>query len=224
MSKKAAVLWTGGKDSCLAFYEAQRAGYQIDSLVTFVPGNPVFIAHPISFMKYQAKAINLPHRIVEIKEQYKEGYREAFSLLKERHNINTLITGDMDEIDGHSNWVMEHSGVANIDIKIPLWKMDRLEVLKQLLMHQFKVIFSCVKKSLFSDVWLGKEITEDTVNQLRKMKDLRGIDICGEKGEYHTLVYDAPFFQKSIFINSFSKREKGDLMYIDIQELTLKDK
>jgi len=224
MSKKAAVLWTGGKDSCLAFYEAQRAGCKIDSLITFVPGNPVFLAHPIPFMKYQAKTINLPHRIVEIKEPYKEGYRDAFSLLKARHNIDTLITGDIDEIDGHSNWVAEYSGYAGIDIQTPLWKMNRLEVLKQLLKYQFKVIFSCVKKPWFTDEWVGKEITSDILSQLNAMNTAKDIDICGERGEYHTMVCDAPFFQKSISINSFSKCEKDDLMYIDIRELALKDK
>ncbi|MBW8048942.1 MAG: diphthine--ammonia ligase [Cytophagales bacterium] len=224
MPPKVGVLWTGGKDSCLAFYEAQRAGYKIDCLITFVPGNPVFLAHPIPFMKYQAKAINLPHRIVEIKEPYKKGYREAFSVLKERHNINTLVTGDIDEIDGHSNWVAEYGGYAGIDIQIPLWKMDRLEVLKRLLKHQFKVIFSCVKKPWFSDEWLGKEITVDTLYQLSELNKSKGIDVCGERGEYHTMVCDAPFFQKSISINSFSKCEKDDLMFIDIGELALKDK
>ena len=224
MSKEVAVLWTGGKDSCLAFFEAQSNGFEIDSLITFVPSNPVFLAHPIPFMKYQAKAINLPYRIIEIKEPYKEGYREALCLLKERHNIITLITGDIDEIDGHSIWVEEYSGYAGIDIQIPLWKMNRMEVLKQLLKHQFKVIFSCVKKPWFTDEWVGKEITVDVLSQLSEMNTAKGIDICGERGEYHTMVCDAPFFQKSISIDSFSKLEKDELMYIDIPGLALKDK
>ena len=57
MLEKSAVLWTGGKDSCLALYEARKAGYSIDGLITFAPENPAFLAHPIGFMQLQSRSI-----------------------------------------------------------------------------------------------------------------------------------------------------------------------
>ena len=55
------MLWTGGKDSSLALYEAHLLGYEITHLATFVPTEkPEFLAHPVSFMKYQAEALGLP--------------------------------------------------------------------------------------------------------------------------------------------------------------------
>ena len=70
----------------------------------------------------------LPHRVREIKKPYTESYRQAFTLLKEKYHINTVFSGDIDEIDGHLNWVRENSKNAKIDIKTPLWKMERLEI------------------------------------------------------------------------------------------------
>ena len=224
MPRRASVLWTGGKDSSLAFHEAQLAGFEIDSLITFVPTNPVFLAHPLDFMKHQAEAIDLPHKLIEIKEPYKESYKEAFRSLKEEQGVDTVVTGDIDEVDGLPNWVMECGKSADINVETPLWKMERAEVLKRLIQNQFKVIFSCVKNPWFTKDWIGKEITPQQVSRLDELNQTKGADICGENGEYHTLVCDGPFFQKRISIDSFSASQKDDLMYINIQKLSFKDR
>jgi len=43
--------------------------------------------------------------------------------------------------------------------------------------------------------WLGQEINKKFVEELRV---LGNIDLCGEKGEYHTFVYDGPIFKKPV--------------------------
>ena len=48
-SSKATVLWTGGKDSALALYEARLSGYTIVNLVTFIPDGTDFLAAPPLF-------------------------------------------------------------------------------------------------------------------------------------------------------------------------------
>src|SRR3989304_8470090 len=105
MSGNAAVLWTGGKDCSLALYEAKSLGHEVGSLVTFIPREPKFLAHPISFMKYQAEALKLPHYTMEINEPFKESYENAIHSLRERFGIDTLITGDISEVDGNPNWI-----------------------------------------------------------------------------------------------------------------------
>jgi diphthamide synthase (EF-2-diphthine--ammonia ligase) len=110
MSKRAMVLWTGGKDSSLAFYKAKAAGYDIVGLVTFVPLDGEFLAHPLSFMKYQAEALGVPHYAVEIREPFKASYEQAISSLKEKYDIDTLVTGDIAEVDGLPNWSSEFGG------------------------------------------------------------------------------------------------------------------
>jgi diphthine-ammonia ligase len=47
---KAAILWTGGKDSALAFFKGVNEGYSIERLITFVPPNPIFLAHPLEIV------------------------------------------------------------------------------------------------------------------------------------------------------------------------------
>lgn len=222
---RTAISWTGGKDSALALYEAKLLGYEIVSLVTFVPaGKPEFLAHPIGFMTYQAEALGLPHCALEIDEPFKESYEKAIQFLRKEHGVVTIITGDIAEVDGQPNWMRECSKYSGVDVLTPLWGCDRLELVNRLLSYKFKVIFSCVKKPWFTDDWLGMEINKDSLEQLRTMNAETGLDICGEQGEYHTLVLDGPSFKKSIHINAYLKRARDFLMYIDIQKVALEEK
>ena len=63
---KAAILWTGGQDSCLALFEAEKLGYEVENLITFIPIDSGFRAHPSIFIKLQAEAIERQHFTLEI--------------------------------------------------------------------------------------------------------------------------------------------------------------
>lgn len=223
-SRNAAVLWTGGKDSCLALYEAKLSGCNVRSLVTFIPHESEFLAHPLHFMKYQAEALGIQHVLMEINEPFKESYENAIHSLKEKYGIDTLITGDIAEVDGYPNWVRECSEYSGVDVITPLWGRDRLELLNRLLSCKFKVIFSCVKPPWFTDEWLGAELNHGSIEQLTKIHGETELDVCGEEGEYHTLVVDGPLFKKSIHISDYSKCVKNCLMYMDIQKVVLREK
>jgi len=223
--KKATVLWTGGKDSSLAFYEAKLLGYDIVNLVTFIPSKPEFLAHPLKFIKYQANALGITHHKIIINEPFKESYEGAINSLKEKYKIDALITGDISEVGGHPNWIRECSKYSKVSVLTPLWGHDKNELLNRLFLYKFKAIFSCIKEPWFNnDQLLGLEINESALEQLRSINAKTGMDICGEEGEYHTLVISGPIFKKNIQINAYSKHKKGDIVYIDIGSITLKEK
>ncbi|MEJ2249802.1 MAG: diphthine--ammonia ligase [Candidatus Lokiarchaeota archaeon] len=222
--KKASVLWTGGKDCSLAFYKALLSGYHILNLVTFVPTNANFLAHPLKVMKYQADALNLPHFPVEINEPYEESYEQAIAFLKEKFGITTLITGDIAEVDGNPNWVRECCKPSGVNVCTPLWGIDRYELIESLISFKFEIIFSCVKKPWFHEGWLGRKLNKDSLEQLLNLRVEAGLDICGEQGEYHTLVLDGPIFKKRLNIKSYSNCVKDDLIYIDIRKVIIEDK
>ncbi len=209
--KTAAVLWTGGKDCALAFFKAQKKGYRITYLVTFAPESPSFKAHPIHLIKKQAKAINITHLLLTVKTPIKESYENAIQLLKDKHKINTLITGDIDEVDGHSNWIEECSLKSEMQVFNPLWKKDRTYLLNELIINKFQVVFTLVKKSVFNKNWIGKPLDKNSINNLNKKLN---IDICGENGEYHTMVLNAPYFQHEIVIGNIELTENDNYYYL----------
>lgn len=220
-----AVSWTGGKDSSLALYEAEMSGCRINCLLTFTPSQGGFLAHPLAFMRLQAQALGLPHRAVVVEEPFERGYENAILSLKEERGIDALVTGDISEIAGHdSNWMVDRGARCGVDVLRPLWHRDRLELLNRLLSLRFKILFSCVKRPWFTEEWLGLELSRSSIERLCELSKITGLDICGEQGEYHTLVLDGPRFEKSINMPSYSKHTDGSVMYISPENPRLTDK
>jgi uncharacterized protein (TIGR00290 family) len=224
MTKRTAVLWTGGKDSCLALDEAVRAGYGVAELVTFAPAGGRFRAHPIAFLERQAEALGLPHRVVPIEEPFRAGYEEAIRALRAADGIEVLVTGDIAEVDGQRNWIRERSRGLGVEVVTPLWGRDRDELLDLLLDRGFRAIFSLVKEPWFTPQWAGRELDRSAVASLRDLRTRTGLDLCGEQGEYHTLVLDGPPFAQAVEIGAFSCRTDGPLAYVEIAELRLAHK
>jgi len=222
--KKAVVLWTGGKDCNLALYEARKAGYEIVSLITFAAGHARFRAHPLHFIKQQARALGIPHVVVPVNEPYREGYEAAISGIKQEYKIQTIVTGDISEIHGNTNWITDRSKPSGVNVFLPLWHLEREQLLQQIIALNFKVIFSCVKEPWFTLDWLGRELNTAILEELKLMHTRQGLDICGEQGEYHTLVLDGPEYHSEIFIDSFSGQKEEGLMYMQIENISLKIK
>ena len=67
--------------------------------------------------------------------------------------------------------------------------------------------------------WVGRELDESAIADLRGVRDRTGLDLCGEEGEYHTLVTDGPSFTRPVRIRSHSKRTRDLLAHLEIHEL-----
>ncbi len=223
LAKNAAVLWTGGKDCALAHWDAAEAGHRVTRLVTFAPETREFLSHPLSFMSRQAEAMGLPHQVIPVAEPYREGYVNAIRALAEQ-GVDALITGDIAEVDGYPNWIRECSEGSGVEVLTPLWGIDRLSLLRRLLDLRFRVILSCVKGPWLTAEWLGREITQETMDELQALNRVNGIDPCGENGEFHTLVTDSPLFHKALHIDSFTPESRDSMHTMRIHTVTMVDK
>jgi len=221
--QNAAMLWTGGKDSSLALYEASRSGYHVRCLVTFAPPQPDFLAHPLAFMKLQAEALGLPHYVLPVREPFEEGYETHLRQMRSE-GIEVVVTGDIAEVGGSPNWIRERSRPVGMEVHTPLWGRDRENLLEQLLGRRFEVLFSCVKKRWLTESWVGRRLNEPAIADLRAVRERTGLDLCGEEGEYHTLVSDGPQFKQAIRPQSYSVRTTESMAFMEIhrQELVSK--
>lgn len=221
--QNAAMLWTGGKESSMALYEASQNGYCVRCLVTFAPPEPVFLAHPLAFIKLQAKALMMPHYVLTISEPFEKSYETSLCRLRDEMCINCVITGDIAEVNGNPNWIRDRSRPVGMSVYTPLWGRDRNTLLRQFLERRFKARISCVKSRLVSEKWIGRDLNDSAIAELRIIRERNGLDLCGEEGEYHTLVIDGPQFTQSIDILSYSKRTAESMAYMEIHEMELVD-
>ncbi|RHY53624.1 hypothetical protein DYB34_003935 [Aphanomyces astaci] len=214
----AAVLWTGGKDSVMAMMDAMDQGFDVQYLVTFAPENPSFKAHPLPLMQRQAAAVGKPHLIKTVVAPYADSYEQHFRDLHNELGVTCIVTGDIDFIGSSTtNFVQERCNAVGMTSVFPLWQRSRDELLATLLHRQLYVVFSCVKTAPFEPVanWLGQPINETSVAALRLVtQDDKNIDICGENGEYHTMVLNGPCFQHAIELPAYDIATVDTLSYM----------
>lgn len=215
------MLWTGGKDSAMALHEAVRGGFRIRGLATFAPPQPDFKAHPLAVVRLQAEALGLPHRVLSVEAPFEQGYEEALQRLRDEWGVRCVVTGDIAAVDGCPNWMRERCRPLGIDVHAPLWARDRMTLLRQQLDRGFRAILSCVDTRRLDESLLGREIDDALVAELQAAHARTGVDLCGEQGEYHTLVVDGPSFAAGIDIRRHVRRKAGALAYLEIPAPTL---
>jgi diphthamide synthase (EF-2-diphthine--ammonia ligase) len=71
---------------------------------------------------------------------------------------------------------------------------------------------------------LGRQLDSQRVEALKSLRDRFGIDVCGEKGEYHTMVLDGPIFKRSIRIEEFTVKRKNTVLLMSPNRLSLQSK
>lgn len=215
-SPRAAVLWTGGKDCALAMHLSMEAGADIICLVTFVPPDARFLSHPLPVMQAQAEAVGRPWHRIEIVEPYADSYRNAFIRLRDEKAIDTIVTGDIAEVDGYPNWVRRCAEGLDVEVSTPLWGLSRAETLDALVGNSFAVTISAVKLSALDRSWIGREIDRKIADELLALQEDDGVDACGENGEFHTIVTYAPFFAHRIPITLTGVYDDGDRAYAEL--------
>ena len=221
---KVAALWSGGKESCLACHKALAGGFDVAFIVTFLWETPS-VCHPLSLMPLQSKALGIPHVEAKVKEPYFEKYREAISRFIKEDGIEGIVTGDISFIDSfHGNWIDDVCRGLSVKVIKPLWGLDRYQILNEVISQGFKAVFTCVRQPWFDEKWLGRELNEALMKELKELKDKYGIDLCGEKGEYHTMIVDAPIFKEVIQISKFSKEKKDSLFFMKPTHFFLRPK
>ena len=205
MNKNCFVSWSGGKDSCLALFRAMSQGYKPKMLFTmFSIENDVSSAHRLNedIIKAQVNALELESTIGRAKfEDYEAVFVRNLEVFKSQ-DINYGIFGDID-LDKHRKWEEKVCEKAQMTAVLPLWQEDRKKLVKEFIDLGFKARIVVVNKTMMSPEFLGRDLSHELLEEIEKT----GADVCGENGEYHTVVYDGPLFKTPLNLN-FSKEVK----------------
>lgn len=214
MKEKALVLWSGGKDCNLALQLAKEAGYEITVLVTFHSKATEFRAHSRELMDLQSKSLGIPHILLEIQEPFAENYEIQLGKLKDQLGITVAVSGDISEVHGNSNWISDRARAVGITTFLPLWKKERMDVLNLLLKLNFEVVLTMVKSSRLDRKFLERRITQELIEEFEVLEKETGLDLCGEQGEYHTMVLNGPAYRSPISLNHFTVIQHEELIHL----------
>jgi diphthamide synthase (EF-2-diphthine--ammonia ligase) len=102
------------------------------------------------------------------------------------------------------------SGLAPM---FPLWELPTGQLARDMIAAGLRARLSCVDSKALDPAFAGREF------DLRLLEDLpEHADPCGEKGEFHTFVYDGPMFRRPLRVASGEVRDVGGFVYADLIE------
>ena len=214
--------WSGGKDSCFACCEAMRQGYQVTHLVNFISRE----YRRVSFHGTEARLIQLQSEAVGIplcqKETTWDGYEQEFKEAVRAlipGGVTGMVFGDV-YLQEHKDWVERVCGELGIEALEPLWGRSTEEVLTGFVNDGFEAIIVSAQAESIDREWIGRRVDQGFVDYLKG----KGIDLCGENGEYHTLVVDGPIFRRRIEITEGRTINRDGYWLLDTRRYRLVDK
>lgn len=214
-NKKFIASYSGGKDSTLALYKAMQCGMPLGIIVMMEENGERSRAHSLfpSILEAQAKAIGIPlFKGAANWENYEKVFVEKLKEAKEL-GAEVLVTGDID-VPEHECWHERVTSSVELELGMPLWKMDHKEVVKEFINLGFvtKVITISLKQGMKKED-LGRILT---LEYMKELED-RGIDPCGESGEFHTAVIAGPLFKEELKVKDGEITSDGDYMYLTLE-------
>jgi len=206
---KVGILFSGGKDSCFAYYKIMNKA-KVTCLITVISKNPesfMFHTPNINLTKIQANLLDLPLVAVETegkKEEELKDLEKAIKIAKDKYKIEGVVSGTV--LSSYQlTRIQKICNNLNLQHITPLWQINQIKYMEEFITSNFKAIISGVFAYPFDEQWLGKIIDKKILQELIKISKNVGISITGEGGEFETFVFDGPIFKKKIEIVSASK-------------------
>jgi ABC transporter with metal-binding/Fe-S-binding domain ATP-binding protein len=208
-------LFSGGKDSAWALYQALEQGKPVERLVTVHPAGDSFMYHvpATELAGLAAESIGIP--LVDVRpDDFETGDTEERSGERGDRELEPLeealfeVAGDLGGIDGVTAGAVESSyqtdrirGMCDrlgAELFAPLWQEDPMGLIGSMLDADFEITIVRVAARGLDESWLGRTLDAEAVAELERLNDEYGVHVLGEGGEFETLVTDGPHMERPI--------------------------
>jgi len=222
------VLFSGGKDSCLALIKASGKN-MVKCLINVRSENPEsYMFHTINsdFTGLQAKAMKIPLETIRTKGLEEEEIYDlklGLQKIKKKYKLEGIVSGAIASNYQYSRIkkVCDELRLKSIN---PLWQKPQEIVLRDVLKNKIRAIIVGVFAENLDESFLGKEINEELIEKFEELNKKTGLNISGEGGEFETFVFDAPVFKRRIVIQEFQTDFKNNSGVLKIKSVKLEKK
>lgn len=228
MLKKAAVLYSGGKDSTMAAYKAQEHGFEVEYLVSMISENPEsYMYHSVNIHLTELSAEAMGKPLIKAytkgeKELELMDLKQVLGDLKSK-GVDAIFTGALAS-EYQKSRIDKLCDSFNLKSCAPLWHRDPYNYMLELIELDFEVIIVSVSAMGLDESWLGRKVTSELLDELLEVHEKYGVHLAFEGGEAETLVLDCPLFQKRIDVIEAENVWNYDCGQYIIKKAVLKDK
>lgn len=204
--------WSTGKDSAMALHSLlQKKEFSVDHLLTSVNASFDRVSmHGVrrALLERQLQSLSIPSSTLELPEnvdmdEYQRIIEKAVQSLVAEGFYHTGF-GDI-FLEDLRAYREKQLSPYSIEAHFPLWKRNTAELIHYFVDNAFEAIVVCADEEKLGENFVGTRIDKDFLSKIPK-----GVDPCGENGEFHTFCYAGPIFKEPI---SFQIGEKVRRIY-----------
>jgi uncharacterized protein (TIGR00290 family) len=215
--KKVILSWSSGKDSAWTLHLLrQQPDLQVVALLTTFNSQFDRVAmHAVrrTLVEAQAERTGIPLWPVELpwpcsNLEYEDRMRAACQRAT-ADGITAVAFGDLFLQDVRDYRIRQLQG-SGLEPLFPLWKIPTRQLSREMIAAGVKARITCVDPSKLAKSFAGQDYDSSLLQALPAE-----IDPCGENGEFHTFVYDAPVFSRPIGVRSGEIVERDGFVFAD---------
>ncbi len=215
---RALIAWSSGKDSAWALHLARLAGdYDIVGALTTVTDTFGRVSiHGVreELLMAQLKAAGLPATVVRIpypcgngiyEERMAEAMRAAIAA-----GVTHVIFGDLflRDIRAYREEKLKPISVTPV---FPLWDLPTDALARQMIADCVEAYIATVDLKKLPASFAGRRFDRQLLRDLPK-----GVDPCGENGEFHTFVAAGPMMKGRVAVTIGERVERDGYAYADL--------
>ena len=210
--------WSSGKDSAWTLHLLrQQPDIQVTALLTTFNSAANRVAmHAVrrALVEAQAEQTALPLWAVELPWPCSNlEYEERMRVVCQRattEGITAIAFGDLFLRDIRDYRVRQLQG-SGLEPLFPVWQIPTEQLGREMIAAGVKAKITCVDPSRLARSFAGRDY------DLRLLQVLPPeIDPCGENGEFHTFVCDAPVFSRPIGVQVGEVVERDGFVFADL--------
>ena len=209
--------WSSGKDSAFSLEVALRKGVNVVGLLCTLNAEADRVAmHAVrrELLKVQAERLALALTTVELPHgctyaQY-ETLMAAAIHEAEAAGIRGMIFGDLflEDVRQHRIDLLRATSIEPV---FPLWGRDTKQLAREIIGCGIKATVTCVDPRKLDPSFVARSFDEHFLEELPP-----SVDACGENGEFHTFVWDAPSFSAPIEVEPGVVIEREGFVFADV--------
>ena len=210
---KAAISWSGGKDSCAAYHRAREAFDVVTAVTMFNEEGTRSRSHGLRPEILAAQVDRLGLQSITETCTW-DSYDAAFDRALARAaagGVTHVIFGDI-LFDEHRQWAERLSAGRGLTAIEPLWKESTTDLYRSFLASGTRARIVTVRSSKLDESFLGRDLAENLLDEFVA----REVDPCGERGEYHTVVTSCEAFSRPLRVRAAGRATNSGCIAEDL--------
>ena len=124
--------------------------------------------------------------------------------------VQAVVFGDLflEDVRLYRERALAPTGIVPV---FPLWSRPTDVLAHEIVRTGIRAVLTCVDPAQLSPSFVGRPYDEELLNDLPA-----GVDPCGERGEFHTFVWDAPEFSSPIPIRKGERVARNGFVFCDV--------